>query len=156
MLYLAALTIHNALRWIVLAAAANALYQAIKGAKHKTPFEKKHRLAALLFAHSLTASFVTGVAFYFLNVGPAAFFLADPATGISEKRYRFFGLEHSVLMVAALALAHIAAATYKKPLEDRAKHRRTLKLVTASLILILVAIPWPFREEVARPLFRAM
>ena len=59
---------------------------------------------------------------------------------------RFFAVEHIAMMLVTIILIHIGKAQARKPIGDKAKHRRTLVFYLIALILILVSIPWPFRE----------
>ena len=59
---------------------------------------------------------------------------------------RFYVMEHTVGMLIAVILIHIGKSQGKKAIPDAAKHRRTLIFYAIALLLILVSIPWPFRE----------
>jgi len=43
-------------------------------------------------------------------------------------------------------LIHLGKAQGKRPIGDRAKHRRTMIFYLVALLIILASIPWPFRE----------
>ena len=79
---------------------------------------------------------------------------ADLAGAIRVAQLRFFVLEHPVMMTAAIALAEAGLARVTKAPDEKAAARRAAVFVTLSLLLILAAIPWPSRPEVARPLLR--
>ena len=59
---------------------------------------------------------------------------------------RFFAFEHPLGMLIAIILLHIGKAQGKKAISDRSKHRRTLTFYFLALLIILVSIPWPFRQ----------
>ena len=59
---------------------------------------------------------------------------------------RFFAVEHFVGMLLAIILVHIGKSWAKKQVPDSTKHRRTLLFYTLALVIILISIPWPFRE----------
>ena len=61
------------------------------------------------------------------------------------KLYRFYGMEHLVGMILAIALVTIGHISSKKQTEAKSKHKRILIWYTIGLILILAFIPWPFR-----------
>ena len=65
---------------------------------------------------------------------------------MKDTSQRFFAVEHITMMLLATILIHIGKAQARKAISDRAKHRRTLIFYFIALILILVAIPWPFRS----------
>ena len=59
---------------------------------------------------------------------------------------RFFAVEHIAGMLIAIILLHIGKTQGKKAISDKAKHRRTLVFYLLALLIILVSIPWPFRQ----------
>lgn len=80
--------------------------------------------------------------------------LKDMGNNMKDAYNRFFTLEHGLLMIIALVLVHVGRVSVKKVNTPAAKHKRSLIYFGLALVLILAAIPWPFREAVARPLFR--
>jgi hypothetical protein len=50
-------------------------------------------------------------------------------------------------------LITIGRGATKKNITDAAKQRRTFWYFLVALVIILVSIPWPFREGIARPWF---
>ena len=68
---------------------------------------------------------------------------------------RFIALEHLTGMLGAAALAHIGRVRVRKQAASLARHRQALIFYGLSLLLILLLIPWPFRETGA-PLFRGI
>jgi hypothetical protein len=61
---------------------------------------------------------------------------------------RFFAVEHIVLMIIALGVAHMGRSLIRKGKTAPEKHRRTLIWFGLAILLVLVAIPW------SRPLLR--
>ena len=59
---------------------------------------------------------------------------------------RFFAVEHLAGMLIAIILIHIGKTQGKKPIGDKAKHRRTMIFYLVALLIILASIPWPFRD----------
>jgi hypothetical protein len=57
-------------------------------------------------------------------------------------------------MIIAWILVHIGRASVKRADTDAAKHKRMLIFFGIALLLILVSIPWPFREIIGKPYFR--
>jgi membrane protein DedA with SNARE-associated domain len=69
---------------------------------------------------------------------------------------RFFQMEHPVSMILAVLLITLGYGTAKKNIDDQAKYKKALRYFIIALILIIVAVPWPIRGLVARPLFPGM
>ena len=78
--------------------------------------------------------------------------LAQDAGGMSAAMKnpfeRFWGIEHSVGMLVAIILVHIGKAQGKRKISDRQKHVRTMVFYLIALVIMLVTIPWPFRDVV--------
>ena len=59
-------------------------------------------------------------------------------------------------MFIAIALITVGRKQTKKNISDGVKHKKVFWFYFIALILILAAVPWPFREVIARPLFPGM
>jgi len=119
-MYAALLHTHNLTRWIVLIAALVALVWALQAWLGGRPFEKRHRIANLVFVASMDVQLLIGIALY--AVSPLVqIALSDmgAAMGISELRY--FAVEHLSIMLVAVALAHVGGALSR--LDDRPARR---------------------------------
>jgi len=73
---------------------------------------------------------------------------------MKEPYARFFTMEHMSMMLLAWVLVHIGRAQVKRAATDAAKHKKMLIFFGLAIVLILVSIPWPFREAIGKPLFR--
>jgi hypothetical protein len=69
---------------------------------------------------------------------------------------RFFAVEHTIGMILALVLVHIAYASSKKNSSDLAKHKKMFWFNCIALIIMLASIPWPFRAAIGRAWFPGM
>ena len=68
---------------------------------------------------------------------------------------RFYQMEHPVTMIVSILLITLGYGMAKKSVEDEKKYKKAFQYFMIALVLILMAIPWPFRE-VGRPLFPGM
>jgi hypothetical protein len=66
----------------------------------------------------------------------------------------FFGLIHLILMLIAIVILTIGSALAKRQETDEQKFRTMLVWFSIALLLIFVAIPWPFSPLANRPLLR--
>jgi len=82
-----------------------------------------------------------------LLIGLILFFLSPKVNFdlIKEKVFRFYTIEHGFMMIIAVVLITMGRARSKK-LEGGDKHRTVLVFYGMALIIILAAIPWPFRN----------
>jgi len=59
---------------------------------------------------------------------------------------RFYAIEHTIGMLIAILMVHIGRVYVKKDIPDSTKHKRTLLFFGLALLIVLVSLPWPFRE----------
>ena len=65
-------------------------------------------------------------------------------------------MEHPVSMILAILMITLGYGMAKKNVDDQTKYKKAFRYFMLALVLILAAVPWPFRELVARPLFPGM
>lgn len=129
---------HSGLRWIALILIVVAVFNALSKLKSSAYSEgdRKLNLFAMLSFH---IQFLIGLILYFTSVKVQFF-----EGWMKEAMYRFFGMEHSLLMILAFVLLTIGHSKSKKA-EGQKKHKVIATFYTIALILILAGIPWPFR-----------
>jgi hypothetical protein len=66
----------------------------------------------------------------------------------------FFGLIHIFLMLFSIILITIGSAISKRKTTDIEKFRTMLLYFSIALLIIFIAIPWPFSPLANRPYFR--
>jgi len=66
----------------------------------------------------------------------------------------FFGLIHISLMLLAIVLITIGSAVSKRKPTDKEKFKTMLIYFFIALLIIFIAIPWPFSPLANRPYFR--
>lgn len=93
---------------------------------------------------------LTGMILFFLS--PFVQF-GDMKNTMGDSQLRFWTVEHTLLMLAAVVLVTLGRAGAKKVEEATAKHKKIAIFFIIALILILVSIPWPF-TQISRTLFR--
>ena len=72
--------------------------------------------------------------------------------GMMKDTYRrFYGMEHAVAMVIAIALVHVGYSVTKKNIDDDRKFSRLFWCSFISLVLFTAMIPWQGRQVVGRP-----
>jgi hypothetical protein len=145
------LVLHNILRWAVLLFGLWTLFSAMSGIVTKRNYTTADSRSNFLFMLSCDIQLLIGLILYYSNSWLDR--LKEPGT-MKDAYNRFFSLEHGLLMIIALVLVHVGRVSVKKANTPAAKHKRTLLFFGLAIVLILAAIPWPFRETIARPLLR--
>ncbi len=146
------LILHNLVRWAVLLFGLLTLLKSISGIAGKRNYTSGDDRSNFLFMLSCDIQLLIGLILYFTNGWAAR--LKDLGNNMKDANYRFFTMEHGLLMIIALVLVHVGRVSVKKAITPAAKHKRTLLFFGLAIVLILAAIPWPFREAIARPLIR--
>jgi hypothetical protein len=151
-MYLPVLVLHSVLRWAVLLLAVAATVAAIaNAARSATPSAATQRLG-LLFIIVLDMQLLVGLAL-FAHLSPitqTAF--ANMRSTMHTPALRFYTVEHTTAAVGAVLAAHVARIRARRA-PDARKARALAVGFGIALVLILAAIPWPFRA-IGRPLFR--
>jgi hypothetical protein len=142
--------IHSVGRWIVLLLLLLAIFSSLTaGNRAYTRGDNRTGLLLTIFTDIM---FLIGVVLYFAGpLGYKLFQRYSTSEIMNDPHSRFFAVEHISLMLIAVILIHIGKAQGRKAISDRARHRRTLIFYFIALLLILVAVPWPFREGLGRP-----
>lgn len=146
------MVIHNILRWAVLLFGLIAVMSAISGMVSKREYRPSDSRNNFLFMLSCDIQLLLGLILYFTN----SWFdrLKDFGTTMKDSHNRFFSLEHALLMIIAWILVHVGVTRVKRASTSSLKFKKGLLFFGLALLLILAAIPWPFRETIARPLYR--
>jgi hypothetical protein len=146
------LVIHNLLRWLILLFGLWTVLTAVTGLAVKRPFTSSDNRSNFLFALGMDLQLLVGLGLYFSG----AWFdrLKHLGDNMKDANLRFFTIEHEVFMILAWILVHIGRVVVKKAITSPGKFKRSLIFFGITLLLILIAMPWPFREAVARPWFR--
>ena len=141
-IYLPLLALHNAVRWVALAAALAAIVVAFSGWSGAKPAGPNLRRFSLIFVIVMDIEFLIGLVLYF-GVSPitrAA--LANFGEAMKQHEPRFFAVEHSLLMFLAVICAHLGAALARKGRTDLMKYRGPAFAYSIALLLMLAGIPW--------------
>lgn len=140
------LHVHSIGRWLMLILLLIAIFNSLVAGQR--PFIRTDARTGLILTIVSDIQLLIGIALWFIGgwgykqikafgMGPV---MKDPVA-------RFFVVEHLSLMLIAIVLIHIGKAQGRKAISDKAKHKRTMLFYLIALILILVAIPWPFRTN---------
>jgi hypothetical protein len=139
------LHIHSVGRWLVLLLLLIAIFNSLVAGKR--PYIRTDNRTGLILTIFADLMLLIGIVLWFAGVrGYKLFQTNDMSTIMNDATLRFYAVEHITLMLIAIILIHIGKAQGKKPIGDRAKHRRTLIFYSLALLLILISIPWPFRN----------
>lgn len=131
---------HSGLRWVALLLLVVAIFNALSS-KGKGKYEKKDKMLNLFAMIVLHIQLLIGLVLYFIS--PNVKFIEG---WMKVKQLRFYGMEHLLIMVIAIAVITIGRKKAENASNIAVKHGTIVKWFTIGLILILAGIPWPFRN----------
>ena len=144
-MYTGLLHFHSLLRWVLLLLLIAVLAKAFmgrKGGKVFGPGDRKLSLFTMITAH---LQLVFGVVLYMISpIVQGA--IANMGSAMKNAPLRFWAVEHLSMMLLAIAFLTIGHIKAKKAATDDAKFSAQFLWFGLGLLLILLAIPWPFRE----------
>jgi hypothetical protein len=141
------LVFHSLLRWLVLLFGLLTLISSLSGLSGKRNYTPGDNKVNLFFMISCDVQLLLGLTLYFGR----GWFDSLKNVGLTNHETRFFTMEHGVMMIIAWILVHIGRVAVKKAPMTAGKFKKSLAYFGLALLLILISIPWPFRE-IARPL----
>lgn len=151
------LHLHNLLCWVILILLLVSVIQAYTGWQQKKVFTAGNRKTWLFLLIAAHTNFLIGL--YQLLLGRYGMLKVDLPEGsgvMQDKFYRFFWVEHPLMMLVSIILITAGYGMAKKPIADELKFKRAFWLFIIALLMIIVAIPWSFRETIGRPLLPGM
>jgi hypothetical protein len=138
-------TIHSIGRWALLLLLIFVIFNHLLAGRR--PFIRSDANAGLILTVIADIMLLVGLVLYFAgNWGYKLIEENGMSAVMKNATMRFFAVEHMVGMIIAIALIHIGKVQGKKSISDKAKHRRSLIFYALALLIILITIPWPFRE----------
>lgn len=145
------LAIHNVLRWVVILVGVAAIGSAWHGVISGRPFAKRDRLIGVGFVASMHLQILLGLILYIQSpIVQAAF--DDFGAAMGETAYRYFAVEHIMMMILAAVFVQLGSTLSKKVDDDQSKHKRSAIWYTVGFVTLMVGL---HHVWAARPMFPA-
>lgn len=153
MLYAVVLFLHSWLRWGVVVLGALALGNSLAGWRRGADWTRSDRRLQLLFVSAFDLQLMLGLTLYTV-LSPLTPRTSDALReSLSVSFLRFFAVEHPLLMLLALAAAHVGSALSRRAEAPTARHRVWAVGLLVAMLLVALGIPWPGLSH-GRPLLR--
>ncbi|WP_247236123.1 hypothetical protein [Telluribacter sp. SYSU D00476] len=153
-MYSILLALHSSIRWLVLASLLFAIVHAYRGWLSKREFRGFDNSVRHWTATIAHIQLTLGLVLYFIS--PIVdYFLHNFWNAIHQREIRFFGMEHSSMMITAVVVITIGSAKAKRRPTDAEKFRTMAIWFAIGLFIVLTSIPWSFSPLTSRPNFRA-
>jgi hypothetical protein len=149
------LQFHSVLRWIILILLLFAFYKNF--ADRQRAFTPTHQKIGLILMICADIMLLVGLYQWIRgDKGLHSIQLNGIGNVMKDPFARFYAIEHTTGMLLAIILIHLGYSYGKKSVPDPQKHKRILLYFGLALLIILISIPWPFREHIGRPWFPGM
>ena len=150
------LHLHNLLRWVILVLLVWSVVTSYSGWKSKRIFSSKDKKIWLFTMIASHITLILGLYQWILGrFGLLTYVKSEGVSMMKNATLRFYQMEHPVTMIVSILLITLGYGMAKKSVEDEKKYKKAFQYFVIALLLILLSIPWPFRE-VGRPLFPGM
>lgn len=149
------LALHSGMRWLLLISLLLAIFSAYRGYTTRRMFTKtdnalRHWTAT--FAH---IQLILGTLVY--SYSPVIqYFWKNKAQALPNFPVSFFAIVHLLFMLSAIVVLTLGSALAKRKATDTEKFKTMLVWFSIALVIIFVAIPWPFSPFATRPYFRSL
>ncbi len=144
MLYSIVLTLHSILRWLVILTALFAIIRASTGLSFRRGWMGMDNRAGVLFTSVMDLQVLVGIILYLFLSPTTTKALKNFSSVAGYPAALFFTVEHVTLMIIAAVVAHVGRSLVRRAPRPVQKHRRAAIWTGVSLLIVLIAIPWPF------------
>ena len=137
--------LHSFLRWALLLLMVVSIVKAamsLSGKNPYTPNDRKRTLFTMIAAH---LQLVIGVVLYVSKGWSSQF--SNMAVAMKNTFIRYWTVEHLSMMIIAIVFITIGNIRSKKMDTDAGKYKQILIWFGLALLVIIAAMPWPFRAD---------
>lgn len=142
--YAMVLTIHSLVRWVVVIAGIIAVIMAYAGWFGNRRWTSSTVRLNMLFTTFLDLNVLLGIFLYIILSPITRGAFQNMGDAMRDSNVRFFTVEHLLIMLVAVVVAHIGSSRAKKAADDKGKFKQAAIFFTIAMILIFLGIPWPF------------
>jgi len=140
-MYSTLLIIHSLVRWLILAGFIYAVGRAYYGWFTRQPFNKLDNKTLIITSSLAHLQLLVGVWLYFIS--PITdFFLHNFKKAVHIKEFRFFGMEHGLIMLIAITLITIGSSIAKRKTADLDKFKTIAIWYSLGLVILLSGLPF--------------
>lgn len=145
--------LHSIFRWLVLLSLFYSIFRAYRGYFSSTKFSETDNSVRHWTATIAHIQLVLGITLY--SQSPIIRYFWKNFNEAKESfDLLFFGMIHIFLMMFSITLITIGSSVSKRRNTDKEKFKTILIYFVIALIIIFIAIPWPFSPLANRPYFR--
>lgn len=154
-MYVVLLTVHSWLRWAVLSSTLACAAFATRRLYRTLSWSDGTSRLARLWVSLVDLQVLVGMTLYFVCSPVVTGARTGSPWALRDPCLRFFALLHPLGMALFFVITHATWIAVRRAGEARVRYRRWAIGATGSLLLLVLAIPWP-QASYGRPLFRSM
>lgn len=140
-MYNVTLVLHNLVRWGVVLAGLWAFWHAWRGWMQRAVWTESDLRAGTVFVRVIEVQFLLGIALYAMSPIIREGF-GDFGAAMGNPSVRRFLIEHPLMMLVSVALAHIGLTRLKKATSDSGRFQTATIWWGIALASVLGFIPW--------------
>ncbi|WP_228375804.1 hypothetical protein [Chryseobacterium taiwanense] len=153
MMYQTLTFLHSTFRWLVVLSLFYSVFRAYQGYFSNKVFSNTDNSVRHWTATIAHIQLVLGITLY--SQSPIIKYFWKNFNEAKESfDLLFFGLIHIFLMLFSIILITIGSAVSKRKETDKERFKTMLIYFLIALLIIFIAIPWPFSPLANRPYFR--
>lgn len=152
-MYQTLIFLHSITRWLVLVSVAFSIFRSCKGYFNNQKFSGNDNTLRHWTATIAHFQLILGIILY--SQSPlVTYFWKNFRVAKESLDLLFFGLIHMILMLFSITLITVGSALAKRKVSDKEKFTTILLYYGIALVIIFIAIPWPFSPLANRPYLR--
>jgi hypothetical protein len=138
------LAIHNILRWVVLIVLIVTVVRAVVGWLGKRDWLETDSRLVTFSTMGIDIQLLLGLLLYIFFSPLALEAITNQGFSfvMENSEYRFFAIEHGLLMLLAVVFGHLGSILSKRVVDSTARFRRATIWFGLALLAILAGIPW--------------
>ncbi|MCB1158387.1 MAG: hypothetical protein H7A25_00350 [Leptospiraceae bacterium] len=148
-MYLKILASHNILRWLILMGFALILIRSLSGWIRSSVWTKSDEFWLKITVIFMDIQLLIGLILYFFFSPVTQKAFQNMKAAMKDSTLRHFAVEHILLMIVAVVLAHFVKILARRKSADARKHRFILLSFLLISLVILAGMPW-FRPFIPR------
>lgn len=133
-MYIGLTHVHSGFRWLIVLFLVAAIIKSFIGWRNNKSFDKSDNLIALLLLSFTHLQFIVGLVLYFISPN-----VKSMGEAMKDGFFRFWSLEHGLLMLIAIVLITVGRVKSKKATTDLLKHKKGFVLYFIAFLIILWA-----------------
>jgi hypothetical protein len=146
---------HSIIRWTVLITLIWSIFRAYRGYYGKHVFTRGDDKLRHWTTTTTHIQLMLGILLYTQSPNAKFSFHVTGTTGQITQPF-FFGVLHLIFMLSAIVVITIGSAMAKRKLTDSEKFKTILIWFSIALLIIFIAIPWPFSPLAQRPYIHSL